>query len=265
MIHKTAEGKILVVAQMLGVGDLDNPFMSKFLSSLSGKEGKGSGLPGSDPYVELLTSNKMYYRWAGISTTPPITNDTTWILMRSPVEMSQQQLDAFRKSLNDAQGNHREKGQKPPAAVLDSSDMTLGVNNKPVQPLAGRVVQGFASGLEEKVCTDVPSPDMLETNVTCGDLKVDVLRWRSQQVRLKNWEMLLNEIASPQVTDEQWELHENIVQARKTWAKEASIPENNDVCTLPANPRLFEWIENKYCQLACFSLGFGYPGDSCTN
>ena len=56
-----------------------------------------------------------YYRFSGSLTTPPCSDGVRWLVMKEPVQVSQAQIDAFK-------------------AVMHHP------NNRPVQPLNGRLV-----------------------------------------------------------------------------------------------------------------------------
>ena len=63
----------------------------------------------------LLPENRDYYRFSGSFTTPPCTEGIRWIVMKTPLMASKEQMDAFTKLMG-------------------------GSNNRPVQPLNARVV-----------------------------------------------------------------------------------------------------------------------------
>ena len=58
---------------------------------------------------------KDYYRFGGSLTTPPCTEGVVWLIMKTTMTVSQQQINAFK-------------------AVMGAN------NNRPVQPLNGRMV-----------------------------------------------------------------------------------------------------------------------------
>lgn len=64
----------------------------------------------------LLPFNKAFYKYVGSLTTPPCTEGLQWYVMKNPIEMSDSQIAAF---------------QRLPY---------LNPNNRPLQPLNGRVV-----------------------------------------------------------------------------------------------------------------------------
>ena len=64
---------------------------------------------------QLLPAQHDYYRFSGSLTTPPCSEGVRWLVMKEPVQASQAQIDAFK-------------------AVMHHP------NNRPVQPLNGRLV-----------------------------------------------------------------------------------------------------------------------------
>ena len=63
-------------------------------------------------HLILLPDTKRTYRYDGSLTTPPCSEGVKWIMMTTPIEMSEAQIAAFK-------------------AIFDG-------NNRPVQPLNGR-------------------------------------------------------------------------------------------------------------------------------
>jgi carbonic anhydrase len=72
---------------------------------------------------DLLPVSRASYRYTGSLTTPPCSEDVTWIVMSTPVTMSAEQLAQLRR--------------------------TLVGNNRPVQPLNRRAL--VVEGVEEQV------------------------------------------------------------------------------------------------------------------
>ncbi|MBN1086359.1 carbonic anhydrase family protein [Erwinia aphidicola] len=63
----------------------------------------------------LFPTDLHYYRFSGSLTTPPCTEGLRWLVMKNPVTLSAAQLAQFQKALAQS-------------------------NNRPVQPLNGRMV-----------------------------------------------------------------------------------------------------------------------------
>jgi carbonic anhydrase len=113
LVHQSEGGKIAVVAVLIEEGE-DNPAFDSvwdFLPSAANRERKSATT--IDAAV-LLPESREYYRYVGSFTTPPCTEDISWMVMTTPVELSKEQIEKFR-------------------AIIDG-------NNRPVQPLNGRTI-----------------------------------------------------------------------------------------------------------------------------
>jgi carbonic anhydrase len=125
-VHVDAFGNpAAVISVMLeDSASLDNPFLAKFWTKFDNNKHAVDGL---DIYGDFLPRNahhdiSAYYTWAGSLTTPPCTEGITWIQLTQPVSASVSQINQYRAALH-----------KLPQT---SKSMT---NNRPVQPLNGRV------------------------------------------------------------------------------------------------------------------------------
>ncbi|MGL5197991.1 MAG: carbonic anhydrase family protein, partial [Aeromonas veronii] len=108
------KGEIAVVAVMFEAGKA-NPALAAAWSALPAKVGEIRTLKAPLSAEQLLPESRDYYRFSGSLTTPPCSEGVRWLVMKLPVEVSQAQIDAFK-------------------AVMHHP------NNRPVQPLNGRVV-----------------------------------------------------------------------------------------------------------------------------
>ncbi len=115
LVHQDAEGKLAVVGVLLAEGKA-NPVVAelwKYLPKEKDKESTPEGVT-VDP-SGLLPANRAYYTYAGSFTTPPCTEDVTWLLLRTPGTLSKPEVATF-------------------AAQFPN-------NARPVQPLNGRTVE----------------------------------------------------------------------------------------------------------------------------
>lgn len=112
LVHKTADGKLSVVAVLFQKGK-KNEAMEDLLEAMPAS-GKRKSLKDFNPAV-LLPSDHGYYRFAGSLTTPPCSEQVSWQVLKQPVELSQGQIDAFRTLYK--------------------------MNARPVQPLNERVIE----------------------------------------------------------------------------------------------------------------------------
>ena len=114
MVHKSADGKLAVVGVMIEEGR-HNAAFDPVWSNLPKTRSTEYHLEHVKVDVNrLLPSRKTTYRYDGSLTTPPCSEGVKWIIMTTPIQLSAMQVSAFR-------------------AILTG-------NNRPVQPLNGRLV-----------------------------------------------------------------------------------------------------------------------------
>jgi carbonic anhydrase len=114
-VHLDKDGNIAVVAVMFRYGK-ENEALKKFWAELPVHEGEKHPVVMSSETVEaLLPKNKEYYRFNGSLTTPPCSEGVRWFVMKTPLEISKEQVAVFEKAMN-------------------------GPNNRPVLPLNARTV-----------------------------------------------------------------------------------------------------------------------------
>src|SRR5262245_24643395 len=115
LVHKNADGRLAVVAVLLKEGK-PNPTIETLWSHLPSEKGKAQAVAQvSVDASALLPAERGYYTYTGSLTTPPCSEGVTWLVFRTPVEVSREQVARFgRLYPNDA---------------------------RPVQPLNGRTVK----------------------------------------------------------------------------------------------------------------------------
>ncbi len=114
LVHVNDKGEIAIVAVMFKAGKA-NAALAEAWSALPAKVGEIQPLRASLSAEQLQPKSRDYYRFSGSLTIPPCSEGVRWLVMKQPVEVSQAQIDAFK-------------------AVMHNP------NNRPVQPLNGRVV-----------------------------------------------------------------------------------------------------------------------------
>ena len=115
LVHKSADGKIAVVAVFFEAGRA-NPAIETVWAhmpktAINENKPKGMKVDAS----QLLPDSREYYTFPGSLTTPPCAEGVTWLVMSHKMTASKQQIDAF--------------------AILDPNDA------RPVQRLNGRTIQ----------------------------------------------------------------------------------------------------------------------------
>nr|WP_323912557.1 carbonic anhydrase family protein [Aeromonas veronii] len=114
LVHVSPSGEIAVVAVMFEIGK-SNEVLANAWKKLPTEIGKPQQLTTALSAAHLLPNNRGYYRFSGSLTTPPCSEGVRWFVMKQPVEVSQSQINLFKSVM-------------------------LHPNNRPVQPLNGRVV-----------------------------------------------------------------------------------------------------------------------------
>jgi carbonic anhydrase len=114
MVHKNAEGKLAVVAVLFREGSKNRGLETVF-NAFPKREGDVRSLTGNFNPVDILPTKRGYYRYIGSLTTPPCSEGVRWFVLKQHVELSKQQIEAFRKIYK--------------------------MNARPVQPLNGRLVE----------------------------------------------------------------------------------------------------------------------------
>ena len=114
LVHVNDQGELAVVAVMFEPGSA-NSALGRAWTSLPAKAGEQHQLKEAVSAEQLLPAKRDYYRFSGSLTTPPCSEGVRWLVMKQPMQVSQAQIDAFK-------------------AVMHHP------NNRPVQPLHGRLV-----------------------------------------------------------------------------------------------------------------------------
>ena len=112
LVHESEDGALAVIGALIKSGSTNTAFNTfwSHLPTVPGESVQDNSvvLNASD----LLPSIKHTYRYEGSLTTPPCSEGVKWLVLTTPIEMSQSQIAAFK-------------------AILSG-------NNRPVQPLNGR-------------------------------------------------------------------------------------------------------------------------------
>ena len=117
LVHKSDDGTIAVIAVLIEEG-ADNPAFDQVWNYLPTKTNRERKENVTIDAATLLPTDQNYYRYTGSFTTPPCTENVLWMILKTPVELSELQITKFKK-------------------IIDG-------NNRPVQPLNERAVTGPA-------------------------------------------------------------------------------------------------------------------------
>ncbi len=112
LVHKSGSGEVAVVAILVRRGAKNSAFASVY-GSLP-QEGQRKTLSGRVDPAALLPEGHRIYRYTGSFTTPPCTENVSWLVFEQPIEAGAEEIQEVR--------------------ALE------GINNRPIQPLNGRRV-----------------------------------------------------------------------------------------------------------------------------
>ncbi len=95
LVHQSAAGQLAVVGVMLKRGGENLAYKAVF-DHLPAQESEPTAIGGVTVNAdELLPPERTYYRYHGSLTTPPCSEGVQWLLMNTPVELSEAQVTAF--------------------------------------------------------------------------------------------------------------------------------------------------------------------------
>ena len=113
LVHADKDGNLAVVAVMFAEGK-GNSLISSVVDHMPEEVGKTNRSEQSINVMDMLPENKDYYRFNGSLTTPPCTEGVRWLVMKDTVEVTKEQVAAFKSVMHE--------------------------NNRPVQPCYARPV-----------------------------------------------------------------------------------------------------------------------------
>lgn len=95
LVHKSDDGQLAVVAVLFEVG-AENPFIQTIWNNMP-LEKNSSVAPPTTPLDlnKLLPADRSYYTYMGSLTTPPCSEGVLWLVMKQPIQISQDQLNIF--------------------------------------------------------------------------------------------------------------------------------------------------------------------------
>lgn len=97
LVHKSKDGRLAVVAVLFIVGT-DHPFIQTLWNNLPIEQEREETLPSVKIDVgQMLPKVRGYFTYIGSLTTPPCTEGVQWIVMKTPVQVSRQQIAVFGK------------------------------------------------------------------------------------------------------------------------------------------------------------------------
>ncbi len=114
LVHKNAKGKIMVLGVFTKIG-AKNTVLDKAWNHMPQQSAEKKKVASvSINAVDLLPTDHSYYRFKGSITIPPCSEGVEWIVLKTPIEVSDEQIKQFSK--------------------------VIGVNARPVQPMYSRTL-----------------------------------------------------------------------------------------------------------------------------
>lgn len=114
LVHADADGNLAVIAVMFRQGNANQALAASW--AVMPEQAKGEATLSTRLSAEaLLPKNRDYYRFNGSLTTPPCSEGVKWLVMKTPVTASAEQIDKFAKVMGHP-------------------------NNRPVQPVNARLI-----------------------------------------------------------------------------------------------------------------------------
>jgi carbonic anhydrase len=114
LVHKSAEGKLAVVAVLLDKGGA-SPTIETIWKNIPKEKEKEAAPDATVDAATLLPAERGYYAFQGSLTTPPCSEEVRWLVLKRPVRIADKEITAFGK--------------------------LYPMNARPTQPLNGRLVE----------------------------------------------------------------------------------------------------------------------------
>ena len=96
-MHVASDGKVVGVAVLLKAGSA-NATIQQLWEQMPTTEGKEREIAGVEVNpTGLLPHDTAYYTYMGSLTAPPCTEGVTWFVLKTPVDISTEQISAFAK------------------------------------------------------------------------------------------------------------------------------------------------------------------------
>ena len=113
-VHADKEGKLAVVGILIDEGE-EHPVLSKLWAFMPENPGETSQEPIGIEETDLLPHTREYYAYSGSLTTPPCTEGVKWLVLKTSVQASAEQIATFKSKVGPA-------------------------TNRPVQPINARLI-----------------------------------------------------------------------------------------------------------------------------
>jgi carbonic anhydrase len=93
LVHRDAEERLAVIGVFMQEG-MEHPLLTELWRAAPDAEGAARSVANIDP-GELIPVDGHFYAYSGSLTTPPCTEDVQWIVMKTPLAVSPEQIEQF--------------------------------------------------------------------------------------------------------------------------------------------------------------------------
>ena len=101
LLHKSASGQLLAVVVLFRIGN-ENPLLKQVLPLIpDSRDGDHQHAHVSVSGSALIPPDHGYFRYTGSLTATPCTEGVEWVVMKQPLELSRDQLEAYRQRFAD--------------------------------------------------------------------------------------------------------------------------------------------------------------------
>lgn len=114
LVHADKYGNLAVVGIMIDEGE-EHPVLKQLWAFMPENPGETSQEPIGIEETNLLPPTREYYAYSGSLTTPPCTEGVRWIVLKTPIQASSEQIAIFKNRVGPA-------------------------TNRPIQPLNARMI-----------------------------------------------------------------------------------------------------------------------------
>jgi carbonic anhydrase len=94
LVHKDLDGRLAVVAVLLERGSA-HPLVQSVWNNLPLEKGEELAARSAMNVADLLPSDRRYFTYMGSLTTPPCSEGVLWMVMKTPMPISDAQIDIF--------------------------------------------------------------------------------------------------------------------------------------------------------------------------
>ena len=116
LVHQSEDGSLAVVGVLFQEGKEPNKNFEKIVANLPDSKGESKHITDVNLELQLhIPDDNAAFHYKGSLTTPPCSEDVQWLVLRNPMSLSTEQIQAFAKR--------------------------IGPNNRPTQPLNNRQIK----------------------------------------------------------------------------------------------------------------------------